>query len=198
MALWGKTDAEASKPKFINLANYPEGTQLVFVDETEAQVESNKAKGIVSPGWYLYRESTNSNGEPRYHTELLVAIANTAADAGDAEDDATVPDVNVVVVIDTQPADQTTNSDTATFSVVATITPAGTITYQWQKKAVGTTRWVPLDGEVSADLVLTGLAPENTGDQFRVVVAGDGAKKVTSAAATLSVVALAPPQIPVN
>jgi hypothetical protein len=187
MPLWGKTDADASKPKYINLDNYPAGTQLVFVDENEAQVESNKAKGLISPGWYLYRESTNSNGEPRYSTELLVAIVNTAEDAGDAEDDDTVSDVNVAITIDTQPADQTAVAGEATFSVVASIEPAGTVTYQWQKKLAGTTRWVLVDGATSADLELSGLVAENNGDQYRVLLAGDGAKRVTSAAATLTV-----------
>lgn len=186
MPLWGKTDAEASKPKFVNLANYPEGTQLVFVDETEAQVESNKTKGITGAGWYLYREYTDSNGQVRYKTELLVSMATPAATAGDAADDTTVPDATVTVAISVQPANQTTTLGAATFSVTAALTPAGTVTYQWQKKAVNDTRWAIVSGATSASLVLASQTSANNGDQYRVVVGGAGAKKVTSSSATLT------------
>lgn len=186
MPLWNKTDALASRPIWVNLSAYPAGTQLVFVDDTEAAVASNKAKGITGPGWWLYREFTDSDGQVRYKTENVVSLANTAVAAGDADDDATVPDVSVTITIDTQPTDQTTVLGAATFSVVASISPSGTLEYQWQKKAVGTTRWVPVVGATSASLALTAQTEANTGDQYRVVVKGSGAKAVTSEPAKLT------------
>lgn len=186
MALWGTTDALASRPTWINLSTYPAGTQLVFVDATEAAVASNKTKGITGGGWWLYREYTDSDGNTRYWTENVVSMRKTAVAAGDDTDDAFVPDATVTVVISVQPADQTTVSGAATFSVTASIDPAGTAEYQWQRKAVGGSRWVVLTGETNATLVLAGQTEVNTGDQYRVVVKGAGAKAVTSNAATLT------------
>lgn len=187
MALWGMTDAEVSRPKHINLNNYPAGTQLVFVDATEAATETNKSKGIKGPGWYLYNEYTDSDGQVRYKTELVVAMSIAAADAGDAVDDLTVPDVEVLVAITAQPTDQTAVAGAATFSVTATLNPAGTLTYQWQSKAAGATRWSNVTGATSTSLALTGLVEADSGTQYRVVVGGAGAKKVTSSSATLTV-----------
>ena len=186
MSLWNKTDVEGSRPKFINLASYPAGTQLVFVDATEAANPTNRSKGIKSAGWHLYRESVDSNGQIRYYTESVVALAETAALAGDATDDLFVPDVTTTVTISVQPADQTTALGGATFSVTAALTPAGTVTYQWQKKSAGATRWAAVDGATAASLALTAQTADNTGDQYRVVVAGAGAKAVTSTAAVLT------------
>ena len=186
MSLWGTTDAVASKPKWINLSAYPAGTQLVFVDATEAASDSNKSKGITGSGWWLYREYTDSDGNIRYWAENVVSMRKTAVAAGNAADDTFAPDVAVTITIDTQPTDQTTVLGAATFSVAASITPSGTLEYQWQKKAVGTTRWVTVAGATSASLALTAQTADNTGDQYRVVVKGAGAKAVTSEPAKLT------------
>lgn len=187
MSLWKKTDAVPSRPNFINLANYPAGTQLVFVDATEAAAASNKKKGIKGAGWYLYREYNDSNGDKRYKTELVVALAETAARAGDAADDLTVPDVNTVITIGTQPTAQTTVAGAATFTVAATIAPAGaTLAYQWQVKATPAGRWTDVAGATAATLALTGRTSANNGALYRVVVSGGGAKAVTSSTALLT------------
>lgn len=186
MALWGKTDIEASRPKYVNLSNYPAGTQLVFVDATEAQVPSNKTKGITGAGWYLTREWTDSDGKPRYWAECLVAMAVTAVAAGDAADDLVVPDVNTVIAISVQPSNQTTVLGAATFSVTAAFSSGtGTLAYQWQKK-VGSGRWTAVAGATSASLVLADQLEANDGDLYRVIVSGGGAKAVTSDSATLT------------
>lgn len=187
MALWGKTDATLSRPKDINLNNYPAGTQLLFVDETEAGTETNKQKGIKGPGWYLHREYTDSAGQIRYKSELVVALAETAANAGDAADDLFVPDQVVTVAISVQPANQTTTAGAATFAVTAALTPAGTVTYQWQYQAADESKkWQNVGGATSSSLALTGRTIANTGDKYRVVVGGAGAVKVTSNSATLT------------
>lgn len=186
MPLWGKTDATPSRPKWINLSTYPAGTQLVFADLTEAQQEANKKKGITGAGWWLIREYTDSNGVVRYKSENVVQLSITAGVAGDAADDASVADVNAVVTISVQPANQTTVSGAATFGVTAAVAPSGTATYQWQVKTVNG-RWTPVVGATSATLVLSGKVTGDTGTQYRVVVGSDnGAAKVTSSAATLT------------
>lgn len=84
MALWGKTDALASVPKWLetdaanrNISN--DADNAVFVDVTEAGVASNRAKGLKTPGWNLY-----SNAGGRHRSEVLVTMKVSAADAGDA------------------------------------------------------------------------------------------------------------------
>jgi len=189
MALWGKTDVEAARPKYINVATLPAGTNLVFVDTDEAKVASNKSKGITVPGWYLTRQWVDNSGSTRYQAECLVAMSTavTQATAGDALDDLIVPDVNTVIGITTQPANQVTVLGAATFAVVAAFTAGtGTLAYQWQRKAADGARFVSVSGATSASLVLSGQTEANTGDQYRVVISGGGAKAVTSEVATLT------------
>ena len=83
MALWGKTDALASVPKWLeDDANNPNWSNdrdnAVFVDVTEAQVAANRAKGLKTPGWNIH---ITAGGRTR--TECLVAMKVSASDAGD-------------------------------------------------------------------------------------------------------------------
>jgi hypothetical protein len=86
MGSWGKTDTLADAPKWLN-ANDPNTSNdkdyAFFVDTDEAQVASNRAKGLKTPGWNLYREYTDQNGNTRRIVEPLVTMKVTAADAGD-------------------------------------------------------------------------------------------------------------------
>ena len=86
MALWGKTDALASAPKWLN-ANDPNKSNDLdngfFVDLTEAGIASNKAKGLGTPGWNLYHTYVDQNGNTRHKAEPLVVMKVTAASAGD-------------------------------------------------------------------------------------------------------------------
>ena len=187
MALWGKTDAEASIPKYLTEAD---AAKAVFVSVEEALLGTNKAKGITGAGWWLLDEYTGSNGETRYKAEHLVAISVLNAVSGDAADDAKVSDVQIVLAIGTQPTAQTAVEGEATFAVVATVN-SGSVTYQWQKKEVGATRWANIVDETSASLELTGLTNEaDNGDEYRVVLGStSGAKKINSNAAVLTVAA---------
>ena len=186
MPLWGKTDATPSRPKWVDLSKYPAGTQLVFVDETEAKLDANKKKGLTGTGWWLFREYTDASGAVRYKSELLANLAVTAAIAGDATDDTIAADVNAAITISVQPANQTTVSGAATFGVTAAVAPTGTLTYQWQSKAPNG-RWTAIAGATSPTLALTGKVTGDTGTQYRVVIgSSNGAPKVTSNAATLT------------
>ena len=160
---------------------------IFFVDISEAQAESNKAKGITGAGWWLIKSHVDNDGQTRYKSECLVAMARTALAAGDANDDLVVPDVKTVILISVQPANQTTVSGAATFAVTAAFSAGtGTLTYQWQRKTATGTRWTNVSGATSASLALTGQTETNNGDQYRVVVSGGGAKAVTSKAAMLT------------
>ena len=80
MALWGKTDAAASVPKYLSEADKD---RVYFVDITEAGVDANKAKGLGTGGWNLYTTYTDTNGNTRHRAENIVAMGVTASDAGD-------------------------------------------------------------------------------------------------------------------
>lgn len=187
MALWGNTDAEGSKPKYLTDADK---AKTFFVSAEEAALDTNKAKGITGSGWWLVNTFIDADGATRYKSECLVAMTVANATSSDAADDATVSDVEITITIGTQPANQTAVAGEATFSVTASVN-SGTLTYQWQKKESTSTRWVNVSGATSASLALTGLTnAADNGDQYRVVIgSSSGAKKVTSSAATLTVAA---------
>ena len=160
---------------------------ILFVDDTEAAIDSNKAKGIHSPGWWKIVEFQNSNGDTRYRTELLVTVTSVTTGTGDKEEDLVVPDLSSVASISVQPANQTSSAGAATFGVTASITGGGTITYQWQKAlAASPTKFADVVGQTAATIVLAGQTAGNTGDRYRVVIGGGGVKKLNSSAATLT------------
>ncbi len=83
MALWGKTDALASVPKWLedaaaNTNKSNDRDNAIFVDLTEAGIAGNRAKGITGPGWWLYHTAGG-----RHHAECLVPMKVSAVDAGD-------------------------------------------------------------------------------------------------------------------
>ena len=187
MALWGKTDADASRPKHLNTSDL---AKCIFVDITEADQSTNKKRGITGAGWWLYNTYTDAQGSTRYKTECLVSMAVTAVNAGDRADDTKAADATYTITIGAQPADQNTDTGAATFSVTATVSSGGgTLAYQWQKKSVGTTRWTNVSAATAASLVLADQTEANTGDQYRVkVTSSGGASEVTSDVATLTFV----------
>lgn len=103
MALWGKTDTLASAPKYLingantsivpaantardygGLPDQMDVNNAVFVDTTEARIESNRDAGIRTPGWNLFTTYTDANGRTRRRVESLVVMKVSAASAGDA------------------------------------------------------------------------------------------------------------------
>lgn len=179
MALWGKTDAASSKPKYLSDA---EKAKTVFVSAEEAVLKTNKDKGILGAGWWLVNEYTDSSGATRYKSEHLVAMTIANAVAGDATDDSKVADVEVVITINTQPDATAFYVDEAlTLTVDATVT-SGNLTYQWQKKAnTEGARWSNISGATAASYTTDVLVQADDGTEFRVVLGSDsGAKKVTS------------------
>jgi hypothetical protein len=187
MALWGKTDADASRPKYLNTADL---AKAIFVDITEAQQVTNKKRGITGAGWWLYSTYVDAAGATRHKAECLVALANTALAAGDRADDTKAADATYTITISSQPTDQDTDAGGATFAVTAAVSSGGgTLAYQWQKKVVGSARWVNVSGATSASLALTGQLAGNTGDQYRVkITSAGGASEVISDVATLTFV----------
>lgn len=112
MPLWGKADSQADKPKWYTTLGSMDtaNRQLIFIDNTEASLAVNRARGFNSPGWWSYFTVEQSDGTLRYRgQECLVAISQTAANAGDQADDAVSADsAPTPITISVQPTNQTT------------------------------------------------------------------------------------------
>jgi hypothetical protein len=94
------------------------------------------------------------------------------------------------IVFTQQPADLTQQlSRTAVFTVVATGTSTygGSLSYQWQKQATGSTTWSDIAGAMSASYTTAAVTAGDSGTKFRVVCTVPGLTE-TSTAATLTVV----------
>ena len=85
MALWGTTDTAGDKPQYLTAA---EKTATAGIDTTEVGVAANKAKGVAHAGWVQTRTYTDSAGQTRNKTEVLVAMSSITGD--DDTDDATI------------------------------------------------------------------------------------------------------------
>jgi len=178
MALWSNTDADASKPKYLNTADKAATSGVSVV---EAQNATNIAKGINTPGWVKYTTYTDAQGTTRNKAEVLVAMGSITGD-----NDTLDPDP--VITITTQPlADSVTSPDDAVFTVVTSVTQGGTATYQWQVSTDGVT-FANITGANAATLTVESTDPEYvTGNEFRVVVSVVGGTSVTSDAVALTI-----------
>ena len=167
------------------------GSAIIFVDEQEAMVPANKAKGLTGAGWWLYKTFTDAQSATRHKAECLVAMRIAAADSSDAEDTIAV---DLAITIGTQPADISKIAPaTATFTVAATANTASALTYQWQIQQEGAGAWANITGATSASYT-TGAtaigdgAGATDGDKYRVIISVDNIS-ATSDAATLTVTA---------
>lgn len=191
MSLYGRVDSAANQTQVGLTRGNGAGSAtetIVFVDETEAGLAANKERGITAPGWWAYRTYTDGAGNTRHKAEHLMFLTNAEANADETlSDDTIAADVQATITIGTQPTDQTTSSGGATFTVAATCDNSGTVTFQWQKKAAGSTRYVNVSGATSASLALTGQTADNDGDKYRVKLNADvGAPEVISDVVTLT------------
>ena len=191
MSLYGRVDSVANQTQVGLTRGNGAGSAsetIVFVDETEAGLAANKERGITAPGWWAYRTYTDAAGNTRHKAEHLMFLTNPEANADETlSDDTIAADVQATITISAQPTAQTTVSGAATFSVTASCDNSGTVTFQWQKKASGGTRWTNVSGATSASLVLAGQTADNDGDQYRVKLNADvGAPEVISDAVALT------------
>lgn len=97
MALWGKTDAAASAPKYTGLASNGAIANAIFggvttgvfgVDDAESQAARGDGKGSVSPGWVLQSYGTGpvtglviSAGGSSYVNSEVVTFSNGTTNA---------------------------------------------------------------------------------------------------------------------
>jgi hypothetical protein len=199
MSLYGRTDSNANKTKVERtIASSSQAKTIVFVDETEAQLNENRQRGIDGPGWWSYFTYTDNAGATRYKTEKLVALANPDTNANETQSDDTIAaDVASAVTITAQPANVTNASTpfTGTFAVTTSTTGTpGTLTYQWQVQTPTGTRWANIlnagvyTGATTNTLTLTAAAKATyNGYKFRVKInSAGGTEEVISNTATLT------------
>lgn len=191
MSLYGRVDSTANQTQAGLARGNGAGSAtetIVFVDETEAGLAANKARGLSSPGWWAYRTYTDAAGNTRHKAEQLAFITNPEANADETlSDDTIAADVAATITVGTQPTDQTTSSGGATFTVAATCDNSGTVTFQWQRRTSTSGRWTNVAGATSASLALTGLTNAADGYQYRVKLNADvGAPEVISDTVTLT------------
>ena len=197
MSLYSSTDSVANQTKAgRGIANSSQSKTIVHVNDTEAQLDENKSRGITSPGWWSYFTYTDASGKTRHKSELLVTLSNAGVEV--VADDTIAADVTSTITINNQPSDVTGAADpfTGTFDVAgADVTfSAGTGIYQWQRQTATGTRWTNItnggvfSGATTDTLTLTAAAKADyDGYKFRVkITSTEGAEEVVSDAATLT------------
>ena len=163
MSLYGKDDSNANKTKAeIGVAKSSQTKTIVFIDDTEAQLAENKARGVSSPGWHSFYTYTDMHGHTRTKSELLVSIAGPEANASETQSD------------DTIGADITSTITPGTVANVTTFAPAGAVATFTSNGAA--------DGSRTAGTYTVTDAAGNasgTGADFTVVVAANGTPTIT-------------------
>ena len=191
MSLYGKDDSNANKTKAgRGIAASSQAKQTIFIDDTEAALAENKARGLNAPGWWSYFTYTDTEGNTRHKAEMLVTIADPEANSSETQaDDAVAADVSVVIAIGTQPATaEVTAGDAHTLSVVATATPPGdasVLTYQWQKLS-DANRWANISGETATTFAVAEYATTDAGSYRVKINSTNGGTEVISATAIVT------------
>lgn len=85
MALWTMTDEAAGKPKYLsdelrNTQTVSDKDATIGINAAEAADADSAAKGLTTPGWVNYVTYTDSNGNVRHKSEVLVASGSMASD----------------------------------------------------------------------------------------------------------------------
>ena len=200
MSLYGRTDSNANKTKAgVGIAASSQAKTTVFVDETEAQLNETKSRGITGPGWWSYFTYTDSSGATRHKAEQLIFVANPDGTETQA-DDAIAADVASAVTITVQPANSTSSSGAGTYTLTTTTTGTpGALAYQWQRQTAGGKRWTNITASLdtgityadftTATLAYSALAADTLdGNKFRVKItsAGGTEEVMSNGAATLT------------
>jgi hypothetical protein len=182
-------------------ANTVNARNVYGVDSKEANVASNKARGINHTGWVHYQTWTNTQGTVRNRAEVLVAMSknfnkfNLDANIGaDANEDAVIYDNQMVITAQPANSGRTANAQYpgASYIVSATGTNGAVPVYSWQKSPnlivwtdVIDTPYagaVGFSGNTTANLVVSNvyLGINTVNVYIRALVSGNAAATVTS------------------
>ena len=188
MSLYGRTDSAPNKAKAgIGVAASAQAKQTIFIDDTEAALPANKARGLNAPGWWSYFTYTDCEGNTRHKAEMLVTIANPDGTETQA-DDAAAADVSVVIAIQTEPVDTAVAVGAALQLVLAaTATPPGdasVLTFQWQKKSGK--KWNNVSGATNTTFDVASYATTDAGSYRVKINSTNGATEKISAVAVVT------------
>ena len=190
MSLYGRTDSNVNKAKAgIGVAASSQAKQTIFLDDTEAALAENKARGLNAPGWWSYYTYTDCEGNTRHKAEMLVTIAGPDLNANETQaDDAAAADVSVLIDIQTQPADTAVAVGAALQLVLAaTATPPGdasVLTFQWQKKSGK--KWADVSGATNTTFDVASYAATDAGSYRVKINSTNGATEKISAVAVVT------------
>ena len=190
MSLYGRTDSNANKAKAgIGVAATSQAKQTIFLDDTEAALAENKARGLNAPGWWSYYTFTDCDGNTRHKAEMLVTIAGPDLYSNETQtDDAVAADVSVVIAIQTDPLDTAVAVGAALQLVLAaTATPPGdasVLTFQWQKKSGK--KWANVAGATNTTFDIATYADTDAGSYRVKINSTNGATEKISAVAVVT------------
>lgn len=193
MSLYGRTDSTANQTKAGRAVGTDSNTRtIVFVDNTEAQLEENKSRGITSPGWWAYDTYTDMHGNTRHKCELLVFIADPDGTETLA-DDTIAADVASAVNITVQPANSTSSSGAGTYTLTTTTTGTpGALAYVWQRQLAGEDQnWTDISASLDSGITYADFTTATLAYSALASNALDGTKfrvKITSAGGTEEVI----------
>ena len=190
MSLYGNTDSDDNKAKAgIGVAASAQAKQTIFIDDTEAALAENKARGLNAPGWWSYFTYTDCEGNTRHKAEMLVTIAGPDLNSNETQaDDAAAADVSVVIAIQSEPADTAVTVGAALQLVLAaTATPPGdasVLTFQWQKKSGK--KWANVSGATATTFDVATYAATDAGSYRVKINSTNGATEKISAVAVVT------------
>jgi len=190
MSLYGRTDSDTNKAKAgIGVAATSQAKQTIFLDDTEAALAENKARGLNAPGWWSYYTFTDCDGNTRHKAEMLVTIAGPDLNSNETQaDDAVAADVSVLIDIQTEPVDTAVAVGAALQLVLAaTATPPGdasVLTFQWQKKSGK--KWANVSGATATTFDVATYAATDAGSYRVKINSTNGATEKISAVAVVT------------
>ena len=174
MSLYGKDDSNANKTKAgIGVASSSQAKTIVYIDETEAALAQNKARGLNAPGWWSYFTYNDSAGNPRHKAEQLIFIANGEANSGETQADDTLAGDFVSTVTTTNPSNASVSA-TATAQFTVAGTPTGSASAFDGAANAGNTA-----GRTAGTFVITATGGTGSGAKFSVAVDANGAATPT-------------------
>lgn len=204
MPLWGLSDAASNSTLFAldqvgvtpNTANqtnlFGNTTADAFItdvtvgqfgaDANEARAKREEGVARPNPGWNL---RTVKGSRVMYET--LVAMSSGGGISTDAED-VVLPDFRITIV--TQPSDasaNTTDSEEATFTVVATSEPSTTLSYAWTYANGDSIQAGGNVGVTTGATLTVNSAVETANVDFKVTISATGADSAVSSNATLTI-----------
>ena len=203
MSLYGNDDSNANKTKAgIGIGASSQAKTVVFIDDTEAQLKSNKDRGLNAPGWWSYFTYTDSHGKTRHKAEQLVYIAKPEANSSETQSDDTIgADVleTITLTSGNQPANSTSSSGAGTFAVTVSVDQSGTPAYVWQRQTATGNRWTNIaantdTGITYANFTTATLAYSSLGGdtldgykyRCKVTTSKGATEVITNGAATLT------------